>query len=65
MLHNGNRPALRATGHRYGPMPFRHNIRVGSVLLPTLVVLVGFGGKLPAATIMIGSMVRPNFDYLP
>ncbi len=39
-------------------MPFRHNVRIGSILLPTLVVLVGFGGKLSVAIIMIGAMVR-------
>ena len=45
-------------------MPFRHNIRIGSVLLPTLVLLVGFGGKVSAATIIIGSMVRPSLVLL-
>ena len=45
-------------GQHYGPMPFRHNIKIGSILLPTLVVLVGFGGKLSVAIIMIGAMVR-------
>ena len=59
MLHNSDRSVHRAAGHRYGPMPFRHNIRIGSILLPTLVVLVGFGGALSVATIMIGAMVRP------
>lgn len=59
MLHNSDRPAHRAAGHRYGPLPFRHNIRIGSILLPALVVLVGFGGTLPVATIVIGAMVRP------
>lgn len=60
MLQSSDRPGRRATGHRYAPMPFRHNIRIGSILLPTLVVLVGFGGKLSVATIMIGAMVRPS-----
>ena len=44
---------------RYGPTPFRHNIRIGIILMPTLVTLIGFGGKLTAAIIMIGAMVRP------
>ena len=44
---------------RYGPTPFRHNVRIGSILMPTLVILIGFGGKLTAAIIMIGAMVRP------
>ena len=43
---------------RYGPTPFRHNIRIGIILMPTLVTLIGFGGKLSAAIIMIGAMVR-------
>ena len=60
MLQNTERPGRRATGHRYAPMPFRHNTRIGSILLPTLVVLVGFGGKLSVATIMIGAMVRSS-----
>ena len=47
-------------GQRYGPTPFRHNIRIGSILLPILVILLGFGGKLAAAIIMIGAMVRPD-----
>ena len=28
------------------------------ILMPTLVTLIGFGGKLTAAIIMIGAMVR-------
>ncbi|CAK0743676.1 hypothetical protein CVIRNUC_001488 [Coccomyxa viridis] len=49
---------------RYGPTPFRHNIRIGMILMPTLVTLIGFGGKLTAAIIMIGAMVAYMMDAL-
>ena len=44
-------------GMRYAPSSFRHNARIGAVLLPTLVVLVGFGGKLPVGVFLAGVMV--------
>lgn len=59
MLHSKEGSARLLAGQRYGPTPFRHNVRLGSVLLPTLVILVGFGGKLAVAVITIGAMVRP------
>lgn len=44
-------------GMRYAPTSFKHNARIGAVLLPTLVVLVGFGGKLPVGVFLAGAMV--------
>ena len=58
MMDRHNPPRMGAS-QRYGPTPFRHNIRIGIILMPTLVTLIGFGGKLSAAIIMIGAMVRP------
>ena len=43
---------------RYAPSSFQHNARVAAVLLPSLIVLVGFGGKLAAGVLMAGVMVR-------
>lgn len=62
MIGSRENPPRVGASQRYGPTPFRHNIRIGIILVPTLVTLIGFGGKLSAAIIMIGAMVRPSFD---
>ena len=38
---------------RFTPNDFQHNARVGAALLPCLAVLAGFGGKLPAAVLLV------------
>lgn len=45
---------------RYMPSSFQHNARVAAVLLPSIVILVGFGGKLPAGVLILGAMVCPS-----
>lgn len=52
-------------GMRYAPTSFRHNARIGAVLLPTLVILVGFGGKLPVGVFLAGAMVSICLLSLP
>lgn len=47
-------------GMRYAPNSFRHNARVATVLLPAIILLVGFGGKLPVGILLAGAMVRPH-----
>jgi hypothetical protein len=47
-------------GLRYTPNAFKHNGRMAVVLLPAVILLVGFGGKLPAGVLMAGAMVRAS-----
>lgn len=43
---------------RFAPSAFRWNGRVGVALLPSLIVLAGFGGAVPSGVMMVGAMVR-------
>ena len=38
---------------RFTPGEFQHNLRVGAALVPSLAVLAGFGGRLPAALLLV------------
>ena len=43
------------SNQRFSPKSFRYNGRVASVLLPCLVVLVGYGGPLVAGVLIVRS----------
>ncbi len=45
-------------GVRFAPSAFRWNGRVGVALLPSLIVLAGFGGSVPSGIMVVGAMVR-------
>lgn len=44
-------------GARFAPSAFRWNGRVAVALLPSLIVLAGFGGTVPSGVMMVGAMV--------
>lgn len=43
------------SNQRFSPKSFRYNGRMASVLLPSLVVLVGYGGPLVAGVLIVSS----------
>ena len=44
---------------RFSPGEFKHNLRVGAAIMPGLAVLAGFGGKLPAALLLVRAFALP------
>ena len=38
---------------RFQPSDFQHNLRVAAALVPSLAVLAGFGGQIPAAVLLV------------
>ncbi|KAK9824524.1 hypothetical protein WJX72_011089 [[Myrmecia] bisecta] len=51
-------------GLRFAPNSFQYNGRVGCALLPSLIVLAGFGGKTAVGILMVGAMVTYILDAM-
>ncbi|EFN59471.1 expressed protein [Chlorella variabilis] len=61
---NGSTGSLGRSSTRFVPHDFRYNGRVAMALLPSLVVLAGFGGNAVSAALAVGLMATYILDAL-